>query len=311
MGEVGRSGAAKKTPINLARGWPNPGLLPVAQLAHASALAFANPEIRTTAESALEYGPDEGYAPLRRSLAEWLTGFYEPREPVVEERICVTGGASQGLASLLLTFTDPAVTRAVWMVAPTYFCACRIFDDAGFAGRMRAVPEDDEGLDVGALERGLEAMDDGEEGQGQGQRGAGCLPGGETKSPRRGRKIYRHVFYAVPTFANPSGKVMSLARREALVRLARKHDALVMADDVYDMLQWSVAPAGEGQGEPRYPEKAGWPRVVDVDRYLDGGPVTAYGNAVSNGSFSKIAGPGNRTGWVEATEEFAFGLSQT
>lgn len=294
-----RSGAEKKTPINLARGWPNPRLLPVAQLRNASALAFANnPEIRT-AESCLEYGPDEGYGPLRRSLAAWLTAFYGPREPVAAARICITGGASQGLAGLLLTFTDPAVTRAVWVVARTYFCACSIFDDAGFAGRMRAVPEDDEGLDVGALERGFEEMDAEE---GQRQRGAGCFQGG-TKAPRRGRKIYRHVVYAVPTFANPSGKVMSLARREALVRLARRHDALVIADDVYDMLQWSVAPGGEG--EPRYPEKAGWPRVVDVDRYLDGGPVTAHG------SFSKIAGPGNRTGWVEATEEFAFGLSQT
>lgn len=170
---------------------------------------------------------------------------------------------------------------------------------------MRAVPEDDEGLDVGALERGLEGTDADE---GRQRRRPGFALGG-TKSPRRGRKIYRHVVYAVPTFANPSGKVMSLERREALVRLARRHDALIVADDVYDMLQWSLAPGG--QGEPRYPEKAGWPRVVDVDRYLDGGPVTAHGNAVSNGSFSKIAGPGNRTGWVEATEEFAFGLSQT
>lgn len=94
MGEV-RSGA-EKTPINLARGWPNPRLLPVAQLAHVSALAFADPEIRT-AESCLEYGPDEGYGPLRRSVAAWLTGFfYAPREPVGAARICVTGGREPG-----------------------------------------------------------------------------------------------------------------------------------------------------------------------------------------------------------------------
>lgn len=294
---MGDAGSEAQAPINLARGWPNPSLLPVTELAKASALSFTIPEIHTQ-HSSLEYGPDEGYGPLRHSVAAWLTNFYEPREPITAGRICITGGASQNLASLLLTFTDPAVTRAVWMVAPTYFCACRIFDDAGFAGRMRAAPEDDEGLDIGALERGLDRTD------AEAQR---LNPHDRTKSPREGRKIYSHVIYAVPTFANPSGKVMSLARREALVRLARRHDALVITDDVYDMLQWRLAP----DNHLSFPEKACWPRVVDVDRYLDGGPVDDYGNAVSNGSFSKIAGPGNRTGWAEGTEQFVFGLSQT
>jgi hypothetical protein len=39
------------------------------------------------------------------------------------------------------------------MAAPCYFLACRIFEDAGFAGRLRAVPEDAEGIDVNYLER--------------------------------------------------------------------------------------------------------------------------------------------------------------
>jgi len=41
------------------------------------------------------------------------------------------------------------------MVAPTYYLACRIFDDAGFANRLRAVPEDQEGIDIEFLERAL------------------------------------------------------------------------------------------------------------------------------------------------------------
>jgi DNA-binding transcriptional MocR family regulator len=38
------------------------------------------------------------------------------------------------------------------MVSPTYYLACRIFDDAGFAGKLIGVPEDDEGVNLDFLE---------------------------------------------------------------------------------------------------------------------------------------------------------------
>lgn len=99
---------------------------------------------------------------------------------------------------------------------------------------------------------------------------------------------------------------MSLGRREELVRLARKYDALLVTDDVYDFLQWSPTPGGKLSA----PEHACLPRLVDVDRYLDGGPIDEWGHAISNGSFSKLLGPGLRTGWAEASEKVAYGLSQ-
>lgn len=103
---------------------------------------------------------------------------------------------------------------------------------------------------------------------------------------------------------------MSLKRRRQLVQVARQHDALIITDDVYDQLQW---PAQQPSTSSSL-KHAVLPRVVDVDRELDGGTdrpgVHGFGNAVSNGSFSKIAAPGVRCGWAEGTEKIAHALSQ-
>lgn len=99
---------------------------------------------------------------------------------------------------------------------------------------------------------------------------------------------------------------MSLDHRERLVRLARQYDALIVTDDVYDLLQWSAMP---GEQLPS-PDHACQPRLVDIDRYLDGGPIDKWGHTISNGSFSKLIGPGARTGWAEASQKVAYGLSQ-
>ena len=103
---------------------------------------------------------------------------------------------------------------------------------------------------------------------------------------------------------------MSLRRRQQLVSVARQYDALVITDDVYDQLQWQRDSASMRPHDT----KAAMPRIVDIDRTLDGGSeregVDGFGNAVSNGSFSKIVGPGVRTGWAEGTKKFTYELSQ-
>lgn len=146
-----------KTLIDLLKGWPNPALLPSAQIKTASSAALSDCKVFTPG---LLYGPDEGYKPLRESIASWLTRFYQPPNLVTAERICITGGASQNLACILQVFSDPLYTRNVWMVSPTYFLACRIFEDSGFHGRLRSVPEDEEGLNVEYLRRELQKSED-------------------------------------------------------------------------------------------------------------------------------------------------------
>ncbi|TGJ86753.1 hypothetical protein E0Z10_g2017 [Xylaria hypoxylon] len=324
----------KKKSINLLRGWPSTSLLPAAALRAASQTALTDPSIWGPG---LEYGPDPGYQPLREALVHWLGRFYGDVIPITstgdsgagdevsqgrnvrEEagRINITGGASQSLACLLQSFTDPARTLAVWVVAPCYFLACPIFADAGFAGRMHAVPEDEEGVEIGILEREIRALEQ-RSGKGTGREDEGGL---RYKDPGQYRKIYRHVIYCVPAFSNPSGRTMTLARRERLVELARRHDALIICDDVYDMLQWRVespsstsSPLSESRQDGKF-HKAILPRVADLDiakgRSPHDPPGKHFGHAVSNGSFSKLVAPGVRTGWTYSTADFATGVSQT
>ncbi|KAK2036820.1 PLP-dependent transferase [Colletotrichum somersetense] len=240
--------------INLQLGWPSPSLFPSKALAKAAQSILLDPEV---AAQSLVYGPDPGHQDLRTSLAAWLTRFYKP-------------GAGE---------ISP---HRLFMVEPTYFLACPSFQDAGFAGRLRGVPEDDEGIDIGFLRRSLVEAE------------KNVLGNQADVLPCSRAKIYRHIFYVVPTFSNPSGKVMSRQRRTQLVQLAREFDACIIADDVYDWLRWSgneMATDVELAAPP--------PRLVDIDRTLPG--ASPWGNAISNGSFSKIVAPGVRVGWVEGS----------
>jgi DNA-binding transcriptional MocR family regulator len=146
-----------KNIINLLKGWPSPSLLTPEALKATAGIVLSD---RSIAVASLQYGPDEGYTPLREEVAHWLTAFYRPSHIISPNRICITGGASQNLACILQTFTDPLYTRNVWMVAPTYYLACRIFEDSGFAGKLRSVPEDDEGIDLDTLSRHISRSED-------------------------------------------------------------------------------------------------------------------------------------------------------
>ncbi|TVY47362.1 Uncharacterized protein LOCC1_G002237 [Lachnellula occidentalis] len=252
-----------KKPINLLRGWPHPSLLPTPAISTASQTVLSDPAISIPG---LLYGPDPGYQPLREEIAKWLSRFYGGQADA--ERICVTGGASQNLACVLQVYSDPLFT-SVWMVAPSYFLACRIFDDAGLV--TRAVGEGDEGVDLEGLEARLK----------EAERDEGVK---KIKLVKPWSKIYRHIIYCVPT---------------SQTLQARPYD-------VYDFLLWPTSSSSSTTSTT-----ALMPRLADVDRTMEPVPsADSFGNAMSNGSFSKIAGPGLRTGWADATPTFTYGLSQ-
>ena len=91
-----------------------------------------------------------------------------------------------------------------------------------------------------------------------------------------GRKA--KMFYAVPNFQNPSGLTYSLAARRAVAEALRVSDTVFVEDDPYGELRF--------RGEPMPPVGA----FLTHNRFL-------------LGTFSKIAAPGLRLGWVVADAE--------
>ncbi|KAI1849650.1 hypothetical protein JX266_004599 [Neoarthrinium moseri] len=276
--------------INLQLGWPSPRLF-----AKEGLLRGAQEVLTSDKESAaaLIYGPHAGHPPLRESIAEWLSSVYTSGQPTTKERICVTNGASGNLANVLLKFSDPIYTRKIFMVEPTYFLACPIFEDNGFQGRLRGVPEDDkEGLDLEFLRRELEAAE-----------AVAAETSPTIKTGRTYPKVYKYFIYLVPTFSNPSGKTLSLSMRQDLVALARQYDALIVSDDVYDFLQWPEDSSAPHDSVSQVP-----PRLVDIDRAMPG--YTKWGNTLSNGSFSKVIGPGVRVGWADCSPAMVLELAE-
>ncbi|KAJ5654233.1 aminotransferase [Penicillium lividum] len=276
-------------PINFVWGKPAPSLLPVVDLSASIQEVLTD---SAAATDALEYGDPAGPIALRRQVATSLSTFY--RTPNAADEICITGGSSQGLVTVLQVLADPLRTKRVWLVAPCFHLVCRVLEDAGFTGKLRAVPETQTGIDLEYLGRAMLEIE---------LEGNQEHPQPATKPTDPARKIYTHLIYLVPTFSNPSGRTVPLSHRRDLVALARRFDALIISDDIYDYLSYS---AGGTTDAPSL-----LPRLVDIERTLPALSTDpfAFGHTLSNGSFSKLIGPGVRTGWISTSRSLARALS--
>lgn len=135
-----------------------------------------------------------GYRPLRDAVAEYLRATRGVR--CSSEQIVIVSGAQQALdllARLLLKEHDP-----IWMEDPGYFGASIAFGNVG--AEIIPVPVDEEGLSVSA-----------------------------------GEKICPHArgVYLTPAHQFPLGVTMSLERRMAVLKWAKRTGGFVIEDD-YD-----------------------------------------------------------------------------
>lgn len=179
--------------LSLAGGLPAPELLPVQQIAGAVADVLA-----TDGHVALQYGPTEGVAALRATVADRLGDGTDPG------RVVVTTGSQQALDLVARALVDPG--DVVVVERPTYLGALGALQWC--APTLVAVDGDDDGLRTDQL--------------------ADLLAGG----------LRPKLVYIVTDFANPTGVTLAIERRRHLGWLADHYGFVVVEDNPYGALRF-------------------------------------------------------------------------
>src|SRR5205085_2089251 len=99
--------------LSFAGGLPAPEAFPVAAMARAHADVLAH-----DGAGALQYGPTEGYGPLRAWVAERMT---RRGLPATAEQVLITAGSQQGIDLVAKSLLDPG--DLVVVEAPSYLAA--------------------------------------------------------------------------------------------------------------------------------------------------------------------------------------------
>jgi GntR family transcriptional regulator/MocR family aminotransferase len=201
---------------------------------------------RMTYPELLDYSGAGGYAPLRRAVANYLQ--VARSVPVQDEQVLITSGTQESLVLCAQLLADHQDT--VWLEDPAYWGAVKAFMATGLA--LTPIPVDDEGLSTQA---------------------ASTLP-----APK--------LIYATPSHQYPTGAVMSLARRQALLELARSHSAWVLEDDYDSEFRFDGPPLASLAG-------------LDQDNRV-----------LYMGSFSKVLYPGLKLGYLVVPQHLAVAFKQ-
>jgi len=190
--------------ISLAGGLPDTSTFP--------AESYASLMTTVAAEScarALQYGPTEGLALVKRCIVEVMQA--EGMEVDADEVLVTTGG-QQVIDLVCKTLLDPG--DVVVTEGPTYPGAVPTF--SAYQADVVQVTMDRDGMRTDELEATLEALET-----------AGRRP---------------KFIYTVPNFHNPAGVTLSLERRRELVRIAAERELLVLEDNPYGLLRYEGSP---------------------------------------------------------------------
>ena len=206
--------------------------------------AAVNTALQTEPGAALQYGATEGFQPLREQLSVFMA--QKGAKDVAPDQLIVTTGSQQALDLLGKTLVDPG-SKAI-VEGPTFLATIQCFRLYG--ADLVSAPVDGDGVQVDQLEQLI-----------------------VEHRPR--------FVYLIPTFGNPSGAMLSLARRKRVLELAVKYQTLIIEDDPYGDLYFDAPPPPSLLAlTPEVPGSRDW--------------------LVHCGSLSKVLSPGLRVGWMVA-----------
>ena len=181
--------------ISFAGGLPSPDTFPVDRI-----LASTQAILTSAPMPALQYGPTEGYMPLR----EWIAARHSTGLVRIDPAdVLVTTGSQQALDLLGKMLIDPG--SRVLVETPTYLGALQAFSLSEPA--FVSVPSNDDGPQPEML----------------------------TKDLLNGARF----MYCLPNFQNPTGRRIPLAQRQQLSKVAIDAGLLIVEDDPYGALSYN------------------------------------------------------------------------
>jgi 2-aminoadipate transaminase len=181
--------------ISFAGGLPSPDTFPSEQMR-----AAADRLLTHAPAASLQYGPTEGYAPLR----EWIADRHRQLGCEIRaDQVLVTTGSQQALDLLGKVLCEPG--RAALVESPTYLGAVQAL--SVFEPVFTQIASDN----GGPLPQDLERVADSS----------------------------ASFLYLIPNFQNPTGRQIPLARRRDLVQVSESKDLLLVEDDPYGQLSYS------------------------------------------------------------------------
>src|SRR5882724_5679225 len=186
--------------ISFAGGVPSPETFPKEEIAEIAARL-----IRDSGASVLQYGLTRGNQQLRDYIRE---SFESNLGTIDADDVLITTGSQQGLDLVCKVLIDPG--DIVFVELPSYIGGLASINNA--QAEMVGVQQQSDGIDLGHLQSQIEAV-----------KSAGKRP---------------KLIYTIPNFQNPSGVTMSIEKRRELLKIADKHDLLIIEDDPYGDLHF-------------------------------------------------------------------------